>query len=258
MYNQLQIPLNSGKKIYFASDIHLGEPDYETSRARETKLVQWMNYIERDAAAIFFVGDTFDFWFEYAHVVPKGYIRFLGKIAELVDNGISIYIFTGNHDLWMNDYLEKELGVTIFRKQLIIESNARKIFVAHGDGLGPSDFKFKILKKIFTNKVCQWFFRWLHPDIGIKIANLWSRRSRLGHGEDKFQSTEDEWLFKYAKRKLESAHYDYFVFGHRHFPVDYPVNDNSRYVNLGDWIINNTYGEFDGENLELKKFETNN
>ncbi|MCP4121239.1 MAG: UDP-2,3-diacylglucosamine diphosphatase [Bacteroidetes bacterium] len=247
--------LQQGQKIYFASDIHFGEPDLETSRKREKKLLDWLGHIRSEAAAIFFVGDVFDFWFEYRHVVPKGSVRFLGRLAELVDEGLPVYIFPGNHDMWMNDYLETEVGVHIIRDRLIIESNDKRIFVAHGDGLGPEDKKFKLLKKVFSNPFCQWLFRWLHPDIGIKIATLWSRRSRKGHSIDKFNGPENEWLVTYAKRKLETEHLDYFVFGHRHIPLEYQINEKSKYINLGDWIVNNTYGEFSSQGLYLRSFE---
>lgn len=254
MENILDIPYQEGKQIYFASDIHFGEPNYETSRARERKVLRWIKSIEADAQAIFLVGDVFDFWFEYKHVVPKGYIRFFGKIAELVENGIEVYVFTGNHDLWMNDYLEKELGVTIFRDRVVVKCNGKKFFVAHGDGLGPNDTKYKLLKKVFTNPVCKWLFRWVHPDIGIKIANLWSRRSRIGHNLEENKHLRDEWLSLYAQRKLETAHYDYFIFGHRHIPLEHQLNEKSTYINLGDWIENDTYAAFNGKDLELKYY----
>ena len=255
MYQTLEIPLAENKRIYFASDIHFGEPNYKATRKRELKIIRWLDAIQQDAQAIFLVGDIFDFWFEYKTVVPKGYVRFLGKIAELVDNGLPIYVFVGNHDIWMRDYLEKELGVTIFRNQLIVKTNAKRIFVAHGDGLGPGDLKFKLLKKVFTNKFCQWLFRWLHPDIGIKIANIWSRRSRIGHALDKYEGPEKEWLVAYAKRKIKEEQCDYFIFGHRHIPIEYNINEKTKYINLGDWIGNNSYAVFDGENMELKYFE---
>lgn len=254
MYNQLNISLAPGEQIYFASDLHLGEPTYEASRAREKKFLTWLDSIKSDAKALFLVGDTFDFWFEYNTVVPKGYIRFLSKIIELQDNGTDVYIFTGNHDIWIFDYLEKELGVKVYRKQLELTANGKQIFIAHGDGLGPKDYKFKMLKKVFTNPFCIWLFKWLHPDIGIKIANLWSRRSRTGHSEDKRIPIEDEWLVAYSKRKLESKHYDFFLYGHRHLPSEYMLSETSKYINLGDWIVNDTYAIFDGENLDLKKY----
>ena len=255
MSAQLQITHQSGKKIYFASDIHLGEPDYQSSREREARFLRWLANIERDAQALFLVGDIFDFWFEYKKVVPLGYTRFLGRIAQLTDAGLPVYVFPGNHDIWMKDYLEKESGVQIFRDKLVLDCGGKRIFVAHGDGLGPGDLKFKLLKKVFTNPFCQWLFRWLHPDIGIKIARLWSGNSRLGHQLDKKISTDKEWLVQYARRKLEKEHFDYFVFGHRHLPKEYNISETTKYINLGDWINSNTYGEFDGETLRLQTYK---
>lgn len=252
---ELKISLGSGQKIYFASDFHLGEPDYETTRKREARLISWLDMASRDAAAIFLVGDLFDFWFEYKRVVPKGYVRFLGKIASLVDQGHPVYVFPGNHDMWMKDYLEEELGVQIIRQKAVVESGGHRIFVAHGDGLGPGDTKYKLLKRVFTNPVCRWMFRWLHPDIGIKIAHLWSRRSRLSHEPDRFKDLEKEWLVAYSRRKLESAHFDYFIFGHRHKPIEFTLDNKSRYVNLGDWVESETYAVYDGTDLRLLKYD---
>ena len=251
IYPQIHVNLKEGQQIYFASDFHLLAPSHETSVERERKIVNWLKSIKNNAAAIFLVGDLFDFWFEYKHTVPKGAIRFLGCLAELVDEDIPLYVFSGNHDIWMFDYLEKELGIQILREPRVIVANQKKIFVAHGDGLGPGDTKFKILKKIFTNPICQWLFRWVHPDIGIKIALAWSRRSRANHAYDDLKGTEQEFLVKYARRKLTQAHYDGFVFGHRHIPIELQLNENSKYVNLGDWLMNYTYGTFDGQELKL-------
>lgn len=255
MEEALAISLQPGKQIFFASDIHFGEPSYEATRARERKVLRWINSVEATAQAFFFNGDTFDFWFEYQTVVPKGYVRFFAKVAELVEKGISVYFFIGNHDLWMRDYLEVELGAKIFRQKLVITSESKKILIAHGDGLGPADTKYKLLKKVFTNPICIWLFQWLHPDIGTKIASAWSRNSRKGHALDKFKGAEKEWLVAYARRKLETAHFDYFIFGHRHIPFEHPLNEQSKFINLGDWISSNSYAVFDGKDLELKYFE---
>lgn len=251
----LNIPLAPGRRIYFASDIHFGEPDYATSRDREDRLLRWIDAVRHDAEALFFVGDVFDFWFEYKRAVPAGFVRFQGCIAELTDAGLPVFFFPGNHDLWIGDYLEHELGIHIVRDRLVIESNGKRIYVAHGDGLGPGDHKFKLLKKVFTNRFCQWLFRWLHPDIGIKLARAWSHRSRLNHDDSKFKGPDGEWLLAFARRQLESQHYDYFIFGHRHLPLELPVGDRSKYLNLGDWISHFTYGEFDGDTMHLRTFQ---
>mgnify|MGYP000150309835 CR=1 FL=1 len=187
--------------------------------------------------------------------MPKGYIRFFAKIIQFVERGIPVYIFTGNHDLWIQDYLELELGVTVLKGKLEINSEGKKIFVAHGDGLGPKDKKFKLLKKVFTNPFCIWLFKWLHPDIGIKIANLWSRKSRKGHDLETNKDLRAEWLILYALRKLKTQHYDFFIFGHRHIPIEHQLNEISKYINIGDWVVNDTFASFNGKDLSLQYFE---
>ncbi|WP_417196499.1 UDP-2,3-diacylglucosamine diphosphatase [Bizionia sp.] len=245
-----------GKKIYFASDNHLGAPTAEASRPREQKFVAWLEEIKHDAAAIFLMGDLFDFWFEYKTVVPKGFTRTLGKLAEITDAGIPIYFFVGNHDLWMDGYFEEELGISVYHKPQEYTFNNKTFLIGHGDGLGPSDTGYKRMKKIFTSRFGKWLFRWLHPDIGVRIAQYLSVKNKLISGDDdaKFLGEDNEWLVQYCKRKLETKHSDYFIFGHRHLPLEIDLNENSKYVNLGDWIQYYTYGVFDGENLELKKF----
>lgn len=244
-----------GTKTYFASDFHLGSPNKEKSRNREKRLVAWMEGIKSDAQRLFLVGDLFDFWHDYKTVVPKGHVAFLAKIQELVDYGVEVIIFTGNHDLWVYGYFEEELGVEVVRKPLIAQIDGKKFYIAHGDGLGPGDHGYKFIKKVFTNKLCQWLFRWLHPDIGIGLANYFSRKSREAenHSEVTFLGEDREWLVIHSKEVLEKEHFDYFIYGHRHFPIKYKLGD-SVYVNLGDWINNNTFGEFDGKEFELKKY----
>lgn len=251
----MQIPSN--KKIYFASDQHFGAPTRELSFEREQKFVAWLDQIKHDAAAIFLVGDLFDFWFEYKTVVPKGFIRVLGKIAELKDSGIPIHFFVGNHDLWMHDYFEKELHIPVYHNSKEFIFNNKVFFIAHGDGKGPGDKGYKRMKRVFTNSVSKWLFSWLHPDIGVRLAQYLSVKNKLisGDADVKFLGPENEWLILYAKRKLETKHYDYLVFGHRHLPMIFEINSNSKYVNLGDWIGYFTYGVFDGKNFELHVFE---
>jgi len=250
------ITLTEGKKIYFASDNHLGAPTPELSKPREKKFVAWLDTIKADATALFLLGDLFDFWMEYKTVVPKGFTRTLGKLAELSDSGISVYYFVGNHDLWMNGYFEEELNIPVFHEPQQFMLNNRSFFIGHGDGLGPGDKGYKRMKKVFTNPVSKWLYRWLHPDWGVRLAQYFSLKNKLISGEEdiKFLGDEKEWLVQYAKRKLEKDHYDYFVFGHRHLPLEIDLNENSRYVNLGDWITYFTYGEFDGVSLSLKNY----
>jgi len=250
----MQIP--QGKKIYFASDNHLGAPTQDKSLPREKKFVGWLDEIKHDAAVIFLLGDLFDFWFEYKTVVPKGFTRVLGKLAEISDSGIPIYYFVGNHDLWMNGYFEDELNIPVYHEPQEYTFNNHSFFIGHGDGLGPQDKGYKRMKKVFTNPVAKWFFRWLHPDLGVKLAQYFSVKSKLISGEEdvKFLGDDNEWLVQYSKKKLEEKHRDYFVFGHRHLPLEIELNNNSKYINLGDWISYFTFGVFDGEKFELKKY----
>ncbi len=261
----LELNLQPNKKIYFISDLHLGAPSFDASLLREKKIISFLDSIKHDAQAVFLVGDTFDFWFEYKHAVPKGFVRFLAKLAELKSKGIDINIFTGNHDLWINDYLQQEIGAIIFHDKIELQCNfplgingencTTNILVAHGDGLGPGDKKYKILKKIFTNPICQWLFRWLHPDIGIKIAQLWSRHSFKDPSIEVFHGEENEWLIQYCRQKLKEKNYNYFVMGHRHLPMEIDLTENSTYINLGDWIVNCNYAVFNGNKISLIKFK---
>ncbi|MBU3820523.1 UDP-2,3-diacylglucosamine diphosphatase [Flavobacteriaceae bacterium XHP0103] len=245
-----------GKKIYFASDNHLGAPTTEASRPREQKFVAWLDSIKEDAAVIFLLGDLFDFWFEYKTVVPKGFTRTLGKLAELSDSGIQIHYFVGNHDLWMNGYFEDELNIPVYHKPKEFVFNNNTFFIGHGDGLGPGDKGYKRMKKVFTNPFSKWLYRWLHPDIGVKLAQYLSVKNKLISGDEdiKFLGEENEWLVLYSKKKLAEKHRDYFVFGHRHLPLEIPLSETSKYINLGDWISYYTYGVFDGETFELRTF----
>lgn len=247
--------LTQGKKIYFASDNHLGAPNLEESLVREKKFVSWLDTIKKDAEAVFLVGDIFDFWFEYNEVVPKGFTRTLGKLAEISDAGIPIHYFTGNHDMWLVDYFQKELNLTVHNKPKIFTINDKKFFVGHGDGLGPGDKSFKIMKKIFKNPFFNWCFRCVHPDLGIKLGKYLSNKNRLKSSlEDlKFNGNENEWLTKYCKEKLKNEHYDYFIFGHRHIPLEIELSPNSTYINLGDWITHFSYAVFDGRQVLLDK-----
>ena len=248
--------LTPGKKIYFLSDFHLGAPNAVESRKREDHIVQFLKNAQKDAAAIFIVGDIFDFWFEYKTVVPKGFIRILGCLAEISDAGIPLHIFTGNHDLWMNDYLTSELNSKVYYEPRLFTLGSKQFYIGHGDGLGPGDYGYKRLKKVFTNPVCQWLFRWLHPDAGIQLANYFSAKSRAktGTADELFLGEDKEWLIIYTKQMAEKMDVDYFIFGHRHFAIDYVINEKTRYINLGDWIKLNTYGVFDGNSMQLLKW----
>jgi UDP-2,3-diacylglucosamine hydrolase len=233
----------------------LGVPNREKSLERERLFVQWLNEIKADAEAIFLVGDIFDFWFEYKKAVPKGYVRLLGKLAEISDSGIPIHIFTGNHDMWLFDYLEEEINATIYREPIEVSLKGKRFFIGHGDGLGPGDKGYKIIKKIFENKICQWLFERIHPNLGISIAEYWSKKSRIANGQkDETYHGEKEWLTQFCKEKKKTIEVDYFVFGHRHLPLEEDLGDNTSYINLGEWVNYNSYAVFDGEKLELKRY----
>ena len=251
----MNIPSN--KKVYFLSDFHLGAPNYKSSIEREKKIVAFLQEAQQDAACFFILGDMFDFWFEYKHVVPKGYVRLLGKLAEITDKGIPIYFFVGNHDMWMRNYFEQELNITVFFEPQTFTIQHKSFYIGHGDGLGPGDKKYKMMKKIFRNPVCKWLFGSLHPSWGIGLANYLSRKSRSATGQidAKFLGENNEWLIQYCKQILQTKPYDYFIFGHRHLPIDFILNDKSRYINLGDWIQYFSYAIFDGEQVILKYYK---
>ncbi len=244
------------KKIYFLSDFHLGAPDAQSSLLREKKIIRFLDEIKTDAAAIFIVGDLFDFWYEYKKVVPKGYVRILGKLADLTDAGIPIHFFVGNHDMWMRDYFQKELNIPVYFEPLVFEFNGKIFLVGHGDGLGPGDRGYKFIKKLFRNKACKWLFGILPPTFGMGIAHYFSRKSRAqtGQTDERFLGEDKEWLIIHSKAVLKKDFYDYLIFGHRHLPIDFKLDDKSRYINLGDWIKYFSYAEFNGQNLELKYF----
>jgi UDP-2,3-diacylglucosamine hydrolase len=248
--------ITTHKKIYFLSDFHLGAPTTEASLVREKKIITFLNEIVADAAQIFIVGDLFDFWYEYKTVVPKGYVRILGKLAQITDSGIPIHFFVGNHDMWMRDYFEKELNIPVYYEPVPFEFNGKKFLIGHGDGLGPGDEGYKFIKKIFRNKFCQWLFGILPPTIGIGLANYLSRKSRAktGSTDEVFLGEDKEWLISYCKEVLQKEKYDYFIFGHRHLPINYNLPAGSLYINLGDWIKYDSYAEFDGTKLELKYY----
>lgn len=250
--------MKQGKKIYFASDFHLGVPTHALSLQRELKVVEWLESVRHDAAEIFLVGDIFDFWYEYKYTVPKGQVRLLGKIAEITDSGIPVHFFTGNHDLWMKDYFTEELNVQVHHDPVHREFNGRKFFIGHGDALGPGDRGYKLLRRLFASKTCQWLFSRLHPNLAFFVAKLSSKRSKVstGNSDEIFKGQESEWLFLYCREHLKKEPIDYFIFGHRHLPLDMSVDGAARYINLGEWINYCTYAVFDGEALVLSKFHS--
>ena len=241
-------------KIYFASDFHLGAPNLTESHARERLIIKWLEEIKADAKSIYLLGDIFDFWFEYKKVVPKGFVRILGKLAELSDNGINIHLFTGNHDLWMREYLTKEVGVKIHSNNSIISEQNKKLFIGHGDGLGDGDYFYKFLRKIFTSKICQWAFARLHPNFAFSLAHAWSKSGRRSGDNASFISKKKEILYGYCKEQQSINPVDYYVFGHRHFPLELKVDEKATYINTGDWLQHYTYAVLENGKLELKTY----
>lgn len=248
--------MNANKKIYFASDFHLGIPDHASSLEREKRIVRWLDSVKDDAAEIFLVGDLFDFWFEYDKVVPKGFVRLLGKMAELCDAGIPLHIFHGNHDLWMFGYLEQEIGCKVHAKPVQRTLNGKTFYIAHGDGLGGSQRWFRFILSIYRNYFFQRLFAFFHPSIGIGLANWFSHRSKQKSfdGNKDYLGDDKEHHMLFAKDLLQQQHVDYFIFGHRHLPMDKQIG-NTRVINLGDWMSYHTYAVFDGNEVALKKFE---
>ncbi len=244
-----------GKKIYFASDFHLGAPDLEQSIIRERKIVQWLDHIKKEASDVFLLGDVFDFWFEYKYVVPKGGFRLLAKLDELSVSGIHIHIFTGNHDMWLKTYLTKQIkGLTLYYEKQEFTFHNKTFLLGHGDGLGPKDYKYKLLKKVFKNRFCQFLFARLHPNLSFFMAHKWSKYSRHNtpKEEQSYLGDQQEYLFQYCKRYLQTknAKIDYFIFGHRHLPIEKSVG-NAKYINTGDWLSQPTYAVFDGIHTQL-------
>ncbi len=249
--------LTEGKYIYFASDFHLGTPNYERSFEREKQIIDWLDHIFPTTQELYLVGDIFDFWFEYKHAIPKGFVRFQAKIAQFTDAGVPVHFFIGNHDMWMFDYFEKELGVQIHRQPISVTINDQLFMIGHGDGLGPGDRMYKIIKKVFAAKWSQWCFARLHPNFGVGLANYLSRKSRAatGKSDEHFLGAENEWLFIFCKEQELLKHHDYYVFGHRHLPLDLSINEEARYINLGEWLHYQTYACFDGNELNLLTWE---
>ncbi|HLF63020.1 MAG TPA: UDP-2,3-diacylglucosamine diphosphatase, partial [Saprospiraceae bacterium] len=223
---------------------------------REQAIVRWLDLSAKDADAIYLLGDTFDYWFEYGEVIPRGFVRILGKLAELRDRGIPIYAFTGNHDMWMFGYFEKELGIPVYREPVLRTIDGKTFMIGHGDGLGPGDHGYKFIKRIFRSKLCQWLFARIHPNTGIRLMKYFSGTSRTLTSIPDFLGEEKEWLIQYCNHKLKAQHIDYFIFGHRHIPIDHLLNNGkSRYLNCGDWLTHYSYAAWDGAEVQLLKYE---
>lgn len=247
-----------GKNVYFLSDAHLGSLAIPHGRTQERRLVRFLDSIKEKASAVYLLGDMFDFWNEYRYVVPKGYSRFLGKLSELTDNGVEVHFFAGNHDLWTYGYLEEECGVIVHKAPVTTEIYGKVFFLAHGDGLGDPDNKFKILRKLFHNRTCQRLLNFVHPRWGMALGLNWAKHSRLKRADGKevpFMGEGKEFLVRFARDyKRSHPNIDYFLFGHRHIELDLPIDKSTRMLILGDWIWQFTYAVFDGEHLFLGEY----
>jgi len=243
-------------KTYFAADIHLGSSVLEDPKQTELRFVNWLNTIRNDAKALYLLGDIFDFWFEYKKTVPRGFTRFLGKIAEMRDQGIDIHFFTGNHDVWMFDYFQQELGITVHTAPIVTEIDGKRFFLAHGDGLGDRSASFHFIRFIFHNSLCQFLFRHFIPSRwGIGFGHWWSKHNRTKDMETvvPYLGEDKEYLVVYSKKYIqEHPEIDYLIFGHRHILLDLQLNPRSRMLILGDWMQLFSYAVFDGENLFLE------
>lgn len=252
---EIDVRLSDGKKIFFASDFHLGVPDLKSSREREKAIVAWLDSVKHEAHHIFLMGDLFDFWFEYRHAIPKGFTRFLGKLADLRDSGVPVSFFTGNHDMWMFDYFPQELDIPVYREPVRLVSGTHNLLIGHGDGLGPGDRSYKLLKKFFNSRLCQWLFARIHPNFGIALAQFWSGRSRIANAStEKFEGEEKEFLYVYCREIEKTEHHDFYIFGHRHLPLDLKVGPQSRYINIGEWVNYKTFAVYDGNTVELRTY----
>jgi len=249
-----KIDIPPGKFAYFASDFHFGIQGTEDSSTREKEICNWLDSIKGDAHALFLMGDIWDAWMEYKLVVPKGNTRFLGKLAELSDQGIQLFIFSGNHDLWMRDYFQQELNAEVIHEHQTFQFNDKIVRLGHGDGIGPGDSFYKVLKVFLRNPFCQWLYRQIHPDLGLRIASYFSKRGpKHKYDNIEFLGEEQEYQIQYARTLLETQHYDYFIFGHRHIPNVLPMNERCTYINLGDWLSHKTYAQL-GEEVVLNKY----
>ena len=247
------------KNVYFLSDAHLGSWAIDHGRMHERRLVRFLDSIKHKAAAVYLLGDMFDFWYEHKYTVPKGYTRFLGKLSELTDMGVEVHFFTGNHDIWAYSYLEEECGVIMHRKPITTDIYGKVFYLAHGDGLGDPDIKFKLLRRMFHNTICQRLFSAIHPRWSMWLGLTWAKHSsmkRINGEEPPYMGENKEHLVLYAKQYMKShPNVDVFIFGHRHIELDLNLSKSVRMMILGDWISQFTYVVFDGDHLLLEEYE---
>ena len=245
------------KHIFFASDIHLGYPNAQESRKREKLFIEWLDFIKPNCKELYLLGDIFDFWYEYTWVVPKGYVRFLAKLAEFTDSGIPVYMFRGNHDQWLKNYIPDEVGVTVFEEPQTRIYNDKKMYIHHGHALGKYDRGMNFLHAIFTNKILQWLFSRIHPNGAFGFAHRWSSHNRKikTYESSNYLGDDKEWLLMHSQDIEAKEHFDYYIYGHRHVAVDKPIGNNARYINLGNWISNTSYAVFDGHTMKIEIFK---
>ena len=234
-------------KTYFVSDVHLGLQVNDPAD-RERRFADFLRGLPSDTSAVYLLGDIWDFWYEYKHVVPKGYIRVLAALQELMDRGVKVYFFQGNHDVWTYSYFE-ELGMTRLVQPALVDIEGRKFCLGHGDGLGPVPFGYRFLRGLFHNRVAQFLFSLLHPWIAFGLGNGWSKNNRLAHDQEYEFRGADEPLYKFAEEFSSAHHVDYFIFGHYHASVDMALPSGARFLVLKDWMHSSPYLCFDGENL---------
>ena len=243
---------------YFASDIHLGAGSESEARATEQRFVAWLDRVAEDAETVVLAGDIFDFWFEYREVVPKGFVRTLGKIAELTDRGIRVLFFTGNHDMWVGDYLERECGVEVHTAPTVVTLGGKRIFVAHGDNMNiDGQWVLQAMNGMFRSKALRWLFSWfVHPDWALRFGHWWSGHSRKQHAlHDALTESLTEPLIDYARTYAKTHEVDDFLFGHMHYARDYR-EEGLHVLSLGAWDCYPTYAVLDeAGNLTLKKLD---
>lgn len=244
------------KKVYFLSDAHLGAKSHINSHETERKLCRFLDKAKQDAKAIYLVGDIFDYWFEYKNVIPQGFTRTLGKISEITDSGIEVHFFIGNHDIWLRDYLQKECGVIVHRIPLITNIFDKKLFIAHGDGLGDKSLSFRLLRKMFHSKFLRFIFASVHPRWTVGLAHIWSAHSRESGEIADYLGEDKEFLIQFAKEEIiRQPDIDYFIFGHRHILHEFELPNKARVIHLGDWISHFSYAVLDKTGITLMKFE---
>ena len=247
---QINLQLKKNKKAYFAGDFHLGRPDKKSSSIREKKIISWLNHISKDAQEVFLMGDVFDFWFEYRNVIPKENLRFLSTISNMIDSGINFHYFLGNRDMWVLSYFN-ELGIKVYDNPQKFLLNNKLILVGHGDGIGKGDLGFKFLKLIFKNKICQFLFRWIHPDIGIPLGRFLSGSKRIMNISENAKRN-DKRIIHYCNEYRKEENIDTFIFGHSHYKNKKKLSEGCYYFNCGEWMTDSPFLEFDGKNFELK------